>query len=100
MARHGSLYTPDGRINVQNAKYIDDFTPVSATCGCYTCKNYTAAYLSHLFRAKEMLAATLATIHNLYFIVHLVDSIRASVVDGTFSEYKEQFLKRYYVENK
>lgn len=96
MARHGSLYTENGRINILNAKYVSLFSPVDATCSCYTCKNYTAAYLSHLFRAKEMLAGTLASIHNLYFIVNLVKRIRQSILDDNFYEFKEKFLKGYY----
>lgn len=94
-ARNGTLYTNDGKINMMNAKFQNDFTPVMADCGCYTCKNYTRAYVSHLFRAKEMLAGTLATIHNLYFIVNLVKTMREKIIDGTFGEYKEKFLKNY-----
>ena len=62
---------------------------------CYTCTNYTSAYLSHLFRAKEMEAATLATIHNLHFITKLVSDMRASIIDGTFFEFKKDFLENY-----
>lgn len=96
IARNGSLYTRDGRINILNAKYVGDFTKIDAECGCYTCTNYTSAYLSHLFRAKEMMAATLASIHNLYFIVNLVKEIRQSMLDDKFAEFKDSFLKRYY----
>ncbi len=96
IARNGSLYTRDGRINMLNSKYVSDFGKIDSECGCYTCKNYTCAYLSHLFRAKEMLAATLASIHNLYFIVHLVEEIRASMLAGNFFEFKKEFLERYY----
>ena len=96
IARNGSLYTRDGRINILNAKYVGDFTKVDSECSCYTCTNYTAAYLSHLFRAKEMMAAILASIHNLYFIVNLVKEIRASMLEGEFFEFKEAFIKRYY----
>jgi queuine tRNA-ribosyltransferase len=96
IARNGSLYTRDGRINILNAKYVNDFTKVDAECECYTCTNYTSAYLSHLFRAKEMMAATLASIHNLYFIVNLVKEIRVSMEKEKFYEFKEKFLGRYY----
>lgn len=95
IARNGSLYTRNGRINIMNAKYTDDFGKIDNECNCYTCKNYTLAYLSHLFRAKEMLAATLASIHNLYFIVNLVKEIRQSMIDGTFFEFKTKFLAAY-----
>ncbi|HET8575421.1 MAG TPA: tRNA guanosine(34) transglycosylase Tgt [Candidatus Paceibacterota bacterium] len=96
MARNGTLHTKDGRMNIVAGKYRRDFSPIEEDCGCYTCQNYTRAYLCHLFRGKEMLAATLASIHNLYFTVHLVQNIRESILDDTFFEYKENFLGRYY----
>jgi queuine tRNA-ribosyltransferase len=96
VARNGSLYTMDGRINILNSKFVEDMSPIDGVCGCYTCKHYTRAYLSHLFRAEEILANTLASIHNVYFIVNLVKKIRGSILDGTFLNYKEEFLKRYY----
>lgn len=99
IARNGALYTQDGRISITNAQFREDYGKIDADCECYTCKNYTRAYLAHLFHAKEMFAATLASIHNLYFIVHLVEKIRQSVIDGTFEGYKTSFLKRYYKEN-
>jgi len=95
MARHGTLHTYGGRINILNAKYRTDFSPIDKECSCYTCKNYTAAYVHHLFRAKEMLAGTLASIHNVHFIVKLVDTIRASILDDSFMEYRDAFIKRY-----
>jgi queuine tRNA-ribosyltransferase len=94
-ARNGSLYTKNGKINITNAKYKNDFTPVEKDCLCYTCQNYASAYVAHLFHGKEMLAGTLATIHNLYFIVNLVKKIRQSILDDTFFEFKEEFLKSY-----
>ena len=94
-ARNGTLYTNDGKINMMNAKFQNDFTPVMEGCKCYTCTKYTRAYVSHLFRAKEMLAGTLSTIHNLYFIVNLVKAMREKIIDGTFSEYKEEWLRNY-----
>ncbi|MBL7045028.1 MAG: tRNA guanosine(34) transglycosylase Tgt [Parcubacteria group bacterium] len=96
IARNGTLYTKEGRINIENAKYTKDFSKIEEDCECYTCKNYTKAYLAHLFRAKEMLASTLASIHNLYFIVNLVKNIRQSILDENFDEFKEEFLKSYY----
>ena len=91
----GSLYTANGRINLMNAQYRSDFTPIEPGCECYTCKSYTKAYISHLFRADEMLGGILCSIHNLYFIVNLVKKIRQSIIDGNFAEYKESFLKQY-----
>lgn len=98
LGRNGSLYTKLGRMNIRNAKYVDDHTPVDADCGCYACQNHTRAYLCHLFREDEMLGAALGSIHNLYFAVNLVERIRLSLFDGTYSELKEKTLKEYYKE--
>ena len=95
IARTSAVYTMTGRFNVSNAGYIRDFTPIDSECDCYTCKNYTRAYLCHLFRGKEMVAATLATIHNERFIVRLVDQMRQHLLDGTFYDFKAEFLGRY-----
>ncbi len=95
MARNGTLLTSEGRINILNAKYRNDFTPVDTNCNCYTCRKYTKAYLAHLFRANEMLASTLASIHNLYFLVNLVKKARQSILDDSFYEYKEETLRRF-----
>ena len=94
--RNGNLYTKDGRINILNNIYRTDVSPIDNDCVCYTCRNYTRSYVCHLFKSKEMLAATLASIHNLYFIIHLVDKMRQSIFDGSFFEYKKEFLSRYY----
>lgn len=95
MARNGALQTKTGRINVRNAEYKKDFTPVEVDCGCYTCQNYTKAYLSHLFRAEEMLAGTLGSIHNLYFSVNLVKQLRQAILDDNFNEVKNKILTVY-----
>jgi len=95
IARNGSLYTKTGKINITNARFVKDFDKIDIGCECYTCQNYTRAYLSHLFRAKEMLGATLASIHNIYFINKLVADMRQAILDGTFYEYKKEFLKNY-----
>ncbi|HAT68449.1 MAG: tRNA guanosine(34) transglycosylase Tgt [Candidatus Yonathbacteria bacterium RIFOXYC2_FULL_47_9] len=94
--RNGTLHTNDGKINLLNARFVRDFTPVDAECDCYTCKNYTRAYLAHLFRSDEMLAATLASIHNLRFLVALVEKMRESIIDGSFNTLKTSFIARYY----
>ncbi len=95
IGRNGSLYTMSGNINILNAKFVSDFSKIDESCECYTCKNYTKAYLSHLFRGKEILANTLASIHNLYFIVNLVKKIRQSILDDNFKEFKNSFLEKY-----
>ncbi len=94
-ARTSSVYTNKGRLNVSNAPYKKDFSPIEESCGCYTCKNYTRAYLCHLFRAKEMVASTLATIHNEYFIINLVNQMREAILKNEFYELKADFLGRY-----
>ena len=96
MGRNGTLHTRDGKINLRNAKFTRDFTPVDSECDCYTCKNYTRAYLAHLFRSNEMLAGTLGSIHNLRFLVSLVDQMREAILDETFDTLKTNFLARYY----
>jgi queuine tRNA-ribosyltransferase len=96
VGRNAAIYTLDGRFNVNTAASRRDFRPLDAECDCYTCANYTRAYLHHLFKAKEMLAATLATIHNERFTVRLVDDIRASIDAGHFAGFKAEFLGRFY----
>jgi queuine tRNA-ribosyltransferase len=95
IARTSAVYTMEGRYNLTNTTYRTDFSPIDEECDCYTCTSYTRAYLNHLFRGKEILAATLATIHNERFIVRLVDQMRAAIINGDFAELKEEFLGRY-----
>lgn len=94
LARNGSIYTREGRINIFNSKYKNDFSPICDDINCYAHK-YTKSYLAHLFRSKEMIAATIASIHNLHFIVHLVKDIRKSIIDDRFFEFKKELLNRY-----
>ena len=98
-ARTSAVFTEDGRVNLSNSKYQREFSPIDPNCDCYTCANYTAAYVAHLFRSKEMVAGTLATIHNERFIVRLVDRMRASIENGDFFEFKREFLGRFYANN-
>jgi len=93
LGRNGTVYTKSGKIIMTNKKFRDDFSPIEKDCECYSCKNYTRAYIAHLFHGKEMLAGTLASIHNLYFIVNLVKKIRQSILEENFYEFKENFLK-------
>lgn len=95
LGRTGTIYTKRGKIHLHNKEFRDDFGVPDEGCACYTCSNYTRAYLSHLFHAKEMEAGTLASIHNIHFIVKLVDDMRAGILDGTFQELKENFLGVY-----
>ena len=96
LARTSSVFTKDGRLNISNAPHKREFIPIEDDCTCYTCRNYTRAYLCHLFRSKEMVAATLATIHNQHFIVGLVDKMRQTIISGEFFEFKKEFMGRYY----
>jgi queuine tRNA-ribosyltransferase len=98
IARNGNVYTKDGPINLMNSIHKTDFNPIEYDCGCYTCANFSRAYLAHLFRAKEMLAGTLASIHNLYFMNHLVADMRTAIFDDRFEDFKDDFCKRYYTE--
>ena len=95
VARNSAVYAPTGRFNLMAAAHRRSFIPIDDTCTCYTCTNYTRAYVHHLFRGKEMLSSTLATIHNEHFIVNLVARIRQSILDGTYWEFKADFLGRY-----
>lgn len=94
--RNGTLFTSRGKMHIMNTGYRQDFTPIDADCGCSTCRQYTRAYICHLFHAKEMLAGTLASIHNLHFLNHLVARMRETILDGTFLEYKASFLAGYH----
>jgi queuine tRNA-ribosyltransferase len=96
VARNAAVYSATGRYNVNNARFRRDFAPVDAECDCYTCAHYTRAYLHHLFKAKEILAATLCTIHNERFIIRLVDQIRAAIGAGDFDALRDHVLGRYY----
>ena len=95
VARNGMAMTHTGRVTVRNAKYAHDFHPIEEGCGCYTCRNYTRAYIRHLFKAEELLAYRLVSIHNLYFLLQFMRDMRQSIFDGTFREFRQDFWKRY-----
>jgi queuine tRNA-ribosyltransferase len=95
VARNASAYGLTGRFNVTNARFRRDFNPLVEGCECYTCKNFSAAYIHHLLKAKEMLAATLLTIHNEHYIVGLVAKIRQSILDGNYFDFKAEFLGKF-----
>ena len=95
LARHGHAFTLDGKINLKNAKYKTDFSSVSDECDCYCCKNYTKAYIRHLIVANETLGQRLLSIHNLRFLIKIMESIRESIKNDNFLEYKQQFIERY-----
>ena len=91
-ARHGLLFTNHEKVVIKNAQYRDDDSPLDGTCDCYTCRNYSRAYLRHLFMAKEILAMVLNTIHNVRYFMRLMDRIRAAIRDGKYKEFENSFL--------
>ncbi|MEA2085727.1 MAG: tRNA guanosine(34) transglycosylase Tgt [Chloroflexota bacterium] len=95
VARNGAFFTRQGRHNIRNAVYSQMERPLDPDCDCYTCRNFSAAYLHHLFGCEELLAYRLATIHNLSFIYNLMVKIRGAILDGTFSSLREEFLATY-----
>ena len=95
VARNGRVYTPDGYFNIPQARFKRDFGPIDPDCTCYTCSNYSLAYLHHLYKAKEMLFSTLCTIHNEHYTVGLVDDIRDSILQDRFDEFRRDTLGRY-----
>ena len=99
VARNGNLFTPEGRVDITKARYAEQQGPLDETCDCYTCCNYSAAYLRHLFRAKELLGLRLASIHNLRFVLALMERIRASILEKRFDAFRRDFLDRYQPTN-
>ena len=95
LARHGHAFTPNGKINLKNAKYKDDFTPIDTTCDCYACKNHTKAYIRHLIVAKETYGQRLISIHNLRFLIKLTEEVRQAIKEDRFLEYKANFIDKY-----
>ncbi len=95
VARNGALFTNRGRVNIRRAAYRNMDAPLDPDCDCYTCRNFSAAYLSHLFRSDELLGLRLATVHNLRFIANLIRKIRESIIDGTFDVFRKDFLSTY-----
>jgi len=95
--RNGQAFTSRGKVNIKNAEYLRDFGPLDPECGCPTCKGYSRAYLNHLFRAQEILVLRLLTLHNLYFMIKLADTIRTSIESDSFLKAKKEFLNKYGV---
>ena len=95
LARHGHAFTLDGKINIKNAKYKDDFTTVDSECDCYLCKNFTKAYVRHLIVSNESLGQRLLSIHNLRFLIRVMENIRVSIKNDSFDDYMNEFITRY-----
>ena len=96
IARNGALFTNDGRIDITASRFKEIDRPVSDDCSCYTCRHFNAAYLNHLFRCRDLLAYRLATIHNLFFINKLITDLRKAIMDGSYSQFRDTFIKRYH----
>ena len=94
-ARNGQVMTPEGKIYIKNAPYRMDDAPIDPNCDCHTCRNYSRAYLSHLYRSKELLASRLLSMHNIRFLIRQTKAIRKAITDGDFQEKKRQFLSSY-----
>lgn len=100
LARHGHAFTRFGKINIKNAKYKEDFTPIEDTCDCYACKHYTKSYIKHLINADETFGARLLSIHNIRFLIRLTEELREAIKNDTLLEYRDQFMRDYYEKNK
>ena len=96
LARHGHALTKYGKINIKNAKYKEDFTPLSTECNCYACRNYTKAYIKHLINCEETFGARLLSIHNINYLVNLTKELREAIKNDSVLEYREEFIRNYY----
>ena len=96
LARHGHAHTKYGKINIKNAKFERDFTPVDENCDCYCCKNYTKAYIHHLIRSDETFGQRLLSIHNIRFLIRIAEDLREAIKNDNILEYREEFIKNYY----
>lgn len=94
IARNGTVLVPEGKLVIRNAEYARDFRPIDENCGCYACRNFSRAYIRHLLKANEVLGIRLTTIHNLYYLTHLMDAARQAILDGNFFEFRQDFLAR------
>jgi len=95
LARHGNAFTRKGKINLKNAKYKEDFSPIEDACDCYTCKNYTKSYIRHLITCNEGLGGTLLSVHNIRFLIRMTEEIRDAIENNNFLNYKNDFLSKY-----
>jgi queuine tRNA-ribosyltransferase len=96
IARNGTVMTSQGKLVVRNAAYKDDMRPLDEQCGCYACRNFSRAYIRHLFNVGEILGARLATIHNLYFLAGLMSDIRKAIMEDRLLEFRDIFFGNYY----
>ena len=95
IARHGALMTSSGRVNIRDKKYERDFTPLDPECDCYCCRNYSKAYLRHLYKCDEAFGKRLLSIHNIRFLIRMTERAREAIKDDRFWEFKEDFLRKF-----
>jgi len=96
IARNGTCMTSEGQLVIKNAKHTEDFGPLDPECTCYTCQNYSRAYLRHLFKAKEILSSRLLTIHNLHFLINLMKDVRQAIMEDRLLDFQKEFMAKYY----
>ncbi|MFU8804326.1 MAG: tRNA-guanine transglycosylase, partial [Bradymonadaceae bacterium] len=97
-ARNGQCFTSEGKVVIRNAEYAEDLLPIDAQCGCYTCENFSRAYLRHLVKSKEMLGAQLCTLHNLHYFLDLVGKAREAIVEGRFEAFRGEYYRAQRLE--
>lgn len=95
IARNGTAFTSGGKVVIRNAIYQEDFTPLDPECDCYTCRNYTKAYLRHLVKCNEILASRLLTYHNLYFLINLMKNVRQAIMDDRLMDFRNEFFQKF-----
>jgi len=95
IARNGTVMVPTGKLVLKNAQYEHDFRPIDENCGCYACRNFSRAYIRHLLKCNEILGVRLTTIHNLYYLIHLMQDIRTAIIEDRFEEFRKDFWKQY-----
>lgn len=99
IARHGNAFTRAGKINLRNSKFKEDFTPVEEGCDCYTCRNYTKAYIRHLITTNELLGGRLLSVHNTRFLIKLTEDLRCAIKEDRLLEFRDEFLNKYNNKN-
>jgi queuine tRNA-ribosyltransferase len=95
IARHGALMTSNGRVNIRDAKYKEDLTSLDSNCDCYTCKNYTKAYLRHLYVSEEIFGKRLLSIHNVRFLISLMEKARKAIQEDRFGDFKAEIVRSF-----
>jgi len=95
ISRNGSAFTKNGKINIKNLKYSDDFNPIEENCTCYTCKNYSKAYIKHLYKNKEIVSSILLSIHNLNFLFDLIRDAKSAIAENNYEKFKNEFIGTY-----